>query len=829
MSSIAIGVAALVSIDSFAGNVTRSAREQSRTLMGGDAQILARRPFSQAVERLLDSLSQHGIPNARLTTFTSMALVTRTQNTRLSQVRAVDGAYPLYGRITTEPSGQYERLQTGAFALADPSFLLATGARIGDTITLGRGTFTIIGTLKDVPGSTDITSVLGPRIYIPLRFLPETQLLGFGATAEFSAVVRLPAGADPAKFAAPLRRPLSAQQVRIRTVTQSERSATNATDTLSTFIGIVGLVALLLGGIGVASGVRAFVARKIDTVAILRCLGATSGQVLTVYVAQAAVMGLAGATAGAILGVALQFVLPNLVGHLLPVDVTIAIEPKAIVSGIAIGGWIALIFALRPLLALRSISPLQTLRRDADTDVLRMRWNDPPRLLVNIALVASVIIVALLRAGTVQQGLWLAAATGGVVLVLTGSAMLLAALMRTLFREGWPYVIRQGVANIYRPANQTRAVVLALGFGAFLLTTLYLVQYNVLRTLTLDARVTGANLLFFDVQGDQAAPIDSLIKARGFRVVQQAPAISMRIAALNGVPIAKLTADSTGPHRRERWTLSREYRSTFRDSLSGGERLRDGHWFDPTKVVGHNDTGEVSLDVGVADGLRVKLGDVITWNVQGVPITTRVTSFRTVTWTRFEPNFFAVFQPGVLRDAPKQYIILANVPGAANIANMQRETVRQFPNVSVIDLALITATIEGIVGKVSTAIRFMALFALAIGIPVLFSAVAATRRERIREGVLLKTLGATRAQIIRILVTEYALLGLLGSATGLVLAIGGGWALVHYVFKLQQFAPGLVPATLIAIGRTAVTILIGVLAGRDVFRETAMAALRETA
>jgi putative ABC transport system permease protein len=549
--------------------------------------------------------------------------------------------------------------------------------------------------------------------------------------------------------------------------------------------------------------------------------------VLAVYVAQAAAMGLVGAALGAALGVAVQFSLPGAIGKLLPVDVAVALEPKAIVSGILVGGWIALIFALRPLLALRTISPLQTLRRDTDADAMQMRWNDVPRILVDIALVASVLIVAILRARTVKEGLWLSLATSAVVAVLAASASILTFVARHSMRDRWSYVIRQGIANVYRPANQTRAVILSLGFGAFLLTTLYVVQQNLLKTLALDASASGANLLFFDVQDNQVGPIDSLITARGFHIVQQTPTIAMRVAAVNGVPASVLVADKNQQRRRDGWALRREYRSTFRDSMLGGERLRTGRWFDPTRVIGPADTGEVSLDVAAAEGMQAKLGDVVTWDVQGIHIPTRVTSLREVTWTRFEPNFFAVFQPGVLHDAPKQYIVLARVPGATNIATLQRAAVQRFPNVSVIDLAVVTQTIERIVSKVSTAIQFMALFSLAIGIPVLFSAVAATRRDRIREGVLLKTLGATRAQILRILVTEYALLGVLGSTTGMLLAIGGGWALIHYTFKLTQFTPALAAAAAIAAGMVVVTVTIGVLAGQDVFKETAMAALRD--
>jgi putative ABC transport system permease protein len=277
---------------------------------------------------------------------------------------------------------------------------------------------------------------------------------------------------------------------------------------------------------------------------------------------------------------------------------------------------------------------------------------------------------------------------------------------------------------------------------------------------------------------------------------------------------------------RNSWALTREYRSTFRDTVTSGEKVVEGKWFSRAALDGKSDTTEMSFEKDVADELRVKLGDVVTWNVQGVEIPARVTSFREVTWTRFEPNFFAVFASPALRTAPKQNVVLANVAGATNVAELQRDIVTRYPNVSSVDLTLVKQTVQRIVDKVSTAIRFMALFSLAMGIPVLFSAVAATRRERIREGVLLKTLGATRGQIVRILLAEYGLLGILGSLTGMLLAIGGGWALIHYVFD-ATYSPAFLPAVLIALAMLGLTITIGILAGRDVFKETPMSALRD--
>ena len=824
MSSISLGVAALVAIDSFAGNVTRSVREQSRSLLGGDIAFSARQAFPTSFDTIMDSLRAQGTPVSRTTSFASMALVARTEGTRLVQVRAVTPEYPLYGAVVTEPANAFSRLHQGSNALVDPSLLVTLDAQVGDTLVLGFHVFEIVGVLRAVPGDPGVTAAIGPRVIIPMAQLEATQLLEFGSRAQYEAMLKLRDDQNPQRTLTDIRALLDSTRVRGRTAAQTEIDLTDAIDELAGFLGIVGLIALLLGGIGVASGVNAFVARKIDAVAILRCLGATGGQVLAVYVAQAAAMGLLGAAAGVVLGIAIQFALPQVLGEFLPVDVTVSLEPRAILLGLLVGLWVAMVFSLLSLLRLRSISPLQALRRDADPDVMRQSWRDLPRMLVALALVGSIVAIAISRSENIEEGLGLSAAIVVVVVALWISASILSRGARRLIRGQWPYAVRQGIANLHRPANQTRPVVLALGFGVFLVTSLYLLQENLLRKFTTTAEASPGNLLFFDVQEDQAPGIDSILAAGGFETIQRTPIVTMRIAGINGRTMRELVDDRT--RRGGRWALRREYRSTYRDSMLAGERLVQGQPLRPPTMEGADTLNQVSMEMEVASDLGVSLGDTITWNVQGVLVPTIVTSFREVNWARFEPNFFAVFTSPALIAAPKQFAFIADVPDEMALARIQRAVVDRYPNVSSIDLSVIKKTVDDIVNKVTVAIRFMALFSLAMAIPVLFSAVAATRRERMREGVLLKILGATRAQIQRIMLAEYLLLGLLGSLTGALLGILGAWGLVHFVFD-SAFTPVALPAIIIALLMIALTVTIGLITGREVFAQTPMAALRE--
>lgn len=838
MSSISLGVAALVAIDSFSENVIRSVHEQSKALLGGDVMSSRQAPRTKEIDALLDSLTHSGIPSTTATNFSSMALVPRTGGTRLVQVHAVAPAYPFYGQIITAPAAAWAGLQSGHNIVVDPSLLVSLDAHIGDTVSLGNAKFLVTGTLKSVPGDVGISAAIGPRVYIPERYVDETQLIVFGSRAEYETLLKLPDNMSREWFVGRYgRRMTQGTSGSTRAAGYNESRLASAIDQLHDYLAIVGLVALLLGGIGVASGVHAFAMRKIEPVAILRCLGATSWQVLTIYSVQAAIMGLIGAAAGVVLGVGIQFLFPRVLHDFLPVDVDVRLAPQAMLLGLGIGVWVALLFALRPLVALRRVSPLQALRRSTDAEALKRSRRDPLRITLSLAIVATVLALGLTRANTIQRGIGFTAAICGAIGILYLSASLLSWIARKALRPSWPFPVRQGIASLYRPGNQTRAVVLALGFGVFLMGTLYQVQHNILRTLDFRMGQARANVVFFDVQEGQRAGVDSIVRASRIEMIDETPIVPMKIASINGRPASDIIAEIEQARRKARhagrrgdsgdrrgpWALRREFRSTFRDSLTESETIVQGHWFSSARG---DSIGEVSLDTNVAGELGVKLRDTITWNVQGVLVPTIVTSTRAVKWQSFSPNFFAVFDPKSLEQAPKQFAILARAPNATAVAHLQRDVISKFPSVSSLDLSLVQQTVANVLGKVTMAVRFLALISLALGVPVLFSAVAATRRERLREGVLLKTLGATRRQIRRIMLAEYALLGTLGALTGVLLSTLAGWALMHWVFE-STFVPAYGPVAIVALAMISLAVAIGLLTGREVFAETPMAALRE--
>ena len=835
MASVTAGVAALVAIGSFTRNLQDSVREQARALLGADLAVGSGTPFTPRAQSVLDSLpAGAGAETARVTSFAAMAYVPRTAGARPVQVLAIDGGFPFYGRIETSPGGQWARLREPGGVLVEPALLSMFDARIGDVLSLGEARFEIRGTVVNYPGDVGIRSAMGPRVFLPAADVAATGLLRFGSRARYEAFWKLPASADAQRLADRARPRLASERVSIRTVAEDQRSLSNNLGRLGRFLSLVGLVALLLGGLGVASAVRALMKKKMETIAVLRCLGATAGQIFGAYLLQAMALGLVGSLFGAAGGVALQSLLPRLFQGMLPVDVTFAPVPASIATGVLLGVWVSGIFALLPLLSIRDVSALAVLRRDFETT---RRRRDPRRIAAAAALGASVVSLAVVQAPSPGAGLIFAAAIGAALAVLWGAALLLMKALRRWFPSAWPYVWRQGLANLYRPANQTAMVILALGFGAFLLDTVYVVHHNLLRDLRVDTGRDRPNLALFDIQPDQRDGLRALLSREGLTIAEPVPIVPMRITSVKGASAAALLARAsvrsgrppdTRPGEVSPWTLRREYRSTYRDATTSSERIVSGTPWRPGAGVEAQKSGQpvpISLEAGVARDLGVGVGDTVTWDVQGVPVPTRVASLREVDWARFEPNFFVVFPSGPLDAAPQTFLTLTRVVEADRRARLQRGVAEAFPNVTALDLTQVQEVIEKMIARVTLAIRFMAIFSLGAGVIVLLGAVAASRDQRIREGVLLKTLGATRAQVRRVILAEYLSLGALASLSALLLSMAAGWALLRFLFE-SPFHPPLVPLAALSIGVVLLTAAIGLWSGREVFARSPLEALR---
>ncbi|MBR9989610.1 MAG: ABC transporter permease [Gemmatimonadetes bacterium] len=833
MGAITLGVAALVAINSFRAQVVESVDSESKALLGADLRIDSNRAFPDSVTSILDSAAAAGVPVSRVTTTLSVAL-TQAGAFRLAQVRAVAGGYPFYGEMTTDPAGMWERLTEPRTALVESSLLEQLAAAVGDSIRLGAVWFQVRGVLTALPPELSFRGAAGPRVYIDAAMLEETGLLRFGSLARHEAYLRIPRDAELERFVDRNHDVFRRAGVGFDTAADQAENLAQALESLGRFLGLVGLSALLLGGLGVASAVNVFVKEKRRTVAVLRCLGATQATAFGAYLLQATIIGTVGALLGALIGIGIQAVLPSFIGTALPIDVPFAVQWDVVMVGVGIGAIVAATFALLPLLAVRGISPLRALRHDIDDSPSRF---DPWRIAAFGLIIAIVIAVAVWQARLWQVGLAYAAALIAGMGILYLCARLLIMLTRRIARGGATlarrdrsgaarrraFTTRQGIANLYRPRNQTAAVTMSLGFGVFLVATLWVVQQNLLSWMQADAAGVQPNLVFFDIQRDQVDTLQALFASYADAPADLVPIVPARLSAVNGLTVDQLLGES--PRRVEPWALRREYRHTYRDSLTGTETLVEGEWFDSAPDAGPG-VARVSIEHDVARNLDVGIGDRITWDVTGVSVESVVTSIRTVDWAQFETNFFFIFEPGVLDDAPQSSVSLVAVANDTARAILQREVVVRFPNISVIDIASVQRVLGRIVDRVTYAIRFMAAFSVGAGALVLFGAIAASRFQRVRESALLRALGATRAQVRSIMLVEYAALGSLAGLTGVVLAGLAGWLLTRFVFSLPYTLPiGALASIWLIV--TASAAILGMLNSREALRSTPLTALRD--
>lgn len=816
MSSIVLGIAALVAINSFAHNMQAEINTEAKKLLGADLEVESRQPFSQEIIHFFDSL---GVERSTEISFASMVLFPESGGTRLVQVRALEGDYPYFGAIETQPAAAGRAFRDRQEAIVDHGLLLQYDAEPGDTIRVGELGFPIRGRILKVPGQAGVTTTVAPPVFIPLAYLEDAGLLQKGSRINYKMYFKYGEGTDERIFEEVIEPRLKEEELRYDTAEERKREVGDAYADLTGFLNLVAFVALLLGCIGVASSVHIYIKEKVVSVAILRCLGGKGNQALAIFLIQIAVMGLIGSLLGALLGTIVQFFLPQLFAGFLPVEVSVSLSWRAIWQGILLGVIVAVLFALLPLLAIRRVSPLTALRASFEPHT-----GDKLRYLVYALIIFFIWGFSFLQLDSVQKSLIF---TGGVLLaflILAGIAQLMIWLVRRFFPVGWSYIWRQSLSNLYRPNNQTLVLVITIGLGTALISTLFFVQNILLQKVELTGSENQPNMVVFDIQSNQVDEVSALTREYGLPIIQEVPVVTMRLNGIKGRNVEQIKEDTTTDIRR--WVLNREYRVTYRDSLIDSEKLVRGSW--QGSVDSPQDSILISLEDGLARSMEVEPGDKISFNVQGALIDTYVGSIREVDWQRVQTNFLVVFPEGVLERAPKFHVLITRVDSARQAARYQQDLVQQFPNVSVIDLNLILQTVDEIVGQVSFVIRFMALFSIVTGIVVLIGSVIISKYQRIKESVLLRTLGANRRQILSINTLEYFFLGSLAALTGVLIALLGSWALAVYSFE-TTFNPPILPIFLTYLIITVLTILIGLSNSRSTLNRPPLEILRSEA
>ena len=814
ISSIIFGIAAIVAIYSFGYNVKKDVDNQAATLIGADLSISSNKPVDASIVPLLDSL---GDRRSQERSFGSMIYFPKSQGTRLVQVRALQGSFPYYGTIESTPISAAQSFRTGKNALVDQTLMLQFNAHVNDSIKVGNVTFLVVGVLNKAPGQTGIAAGIAPIVYIPMQYLEQTGLMQKGSRINYTFYYKFDHDVNVTKLVKGMEDKLERNNLNYDTIDTRKENTGRSFEDLTKFLSLVGFIALLLGCVGVASAVHIYIREKIPSIAIMRCLGVRSTQAFIIYLIQILAIGLVGSIIGAVLGSAIQHMLPLIFKDFLPLTVSTAISWMAIGQGILLGVIISVLFALLPLIAIRNISPLNTLRISYDSiNLLR----DPLRWLVYMLIVGFVVLFT-----KFQLNNWLASVlfTTGIIIaffILTLIAQGLMKLARLIIRNSWSYLWRQGFANLYRPNNQTIILIVSIGLSTTFICTLFFIQSMLVRQVSISATTNSANMILFDIQREQKNPITAATKSQHLPVIEQVPVVTMRMATINGKTEAQCKKDTSLkiPPR----IFANEYRATYRDTLAATEKVISGDWV--AKVTPGKDV-PVSIEDRFAKHNHLKTGDHIVFNVQGSPINTVVTSIRTVNWNKMQTNFLVVFPAGVLEDAPQFYAMLTHVSSDKVSAKYQQAIVKQFPNVSILDLGQILSVLDELLDKLGDIIKFMSAFSIITGIVVLIASVRISKYQRIRESVLLRTMGASRKQILTITALEYIFLGSLSALTGILIALTGSWFLAKFSFDIP-FGVTFLPAAIIFVLITGLTVIIGLLNSRGILNRPPLEILR---
>lgn len=814
ISSIILGIAALVAIYSFEYNLRQDIDSQAKGLLGADMVIETNKAVKTDILPVLMAL---GTERSEERTFASMIYFPKSQGTRLVNVRALKGSYPYYGNIETTPANAGRSFREARQALVDKTLMLQFDSNVGDSIKVGEVTFIIAGVLNKAPGQTGFSASVAPVVYIPLQYLEQTGLSQKGSRINYNFYYKFAENIDVDVLAEKLEPRLEKADMEAETIESRKENTGRSFKDMTEFLALVGFVALLLGCIGVASAIHIYIREKINTIAVLRCLGASSKQAFLIYLIQIVGIGLIGSVIGAVLGTLIQQVLPFVLKDFLPVEITVAVSWAAIVQGLLLGLIISILFALLPLVSVRDISPLNTLRISFQETPL---FKDPVKWFVYLLIVLFVFAFTYLQMGSIRKTAYF---TGGVLfafIVLSVLAYVMMWLARKFFPSSWSYLWRQGFANLFRPNNQTLILVVSIGLGTAFICTLFFVQDILINRVTMSSSKNQPNMVLFDIQSEQRHAVSDLTERMGLPVIQEVPIVNMRMTGIKWRNEASFKNDSTAWGAKR--ALDREYRVTYRDSLSDSEQIIDGKW---SGILAPGKPVPVSLEEGFARRIDVKIGDKLTFNVQGAPMETVVGSIRKVDWNRIQTNFLLIFPTGVLEDAPQFHVLLTRVPSNEVSANFQRAVVKTYPNISMIDLGLVLSVLDEILTKMGFVIRFMAAFSIITGLIVLIASVLISKYQRIRESVLLRTLGASRKQILAITALEYFFLGALAAGAGIILSLLASWGLAKFSFE-TSFTPKMLPALILFIIISCLTVLIGLFNSRGILNKPPLEILR---
>jgi putative ABC transport system permease protein len=826
---IAVGVAAIVALRSVIQSVREVFNQEARSLIAADVTISTTRDWSEGARATIDRrLAQAGAEGRAETveTATMVRPADRSKSTtRMVELRAIGPEFPLYGTLTLVGGQTYAHtMLANRGVLVREELLTALDVKVGEDIAIGEDVFTIRGLIATEPGRRVGNFSLGPRVIIDLADLEKTGLLAFGSRARRVLLVKVPER-RVATLLRQLRQDFKDEFINARSFRASDDEMGRDFDRAENYLSMVGLVIVILGGIAVSSVTRVFVLQKMRSIAVLKCIGARSGQIMAVYLIQVLTLGLAGSVLGVGLARVAVSAIPYAIG---PVDTSLAggaagallanvdygVTWSAAFQGLAIGALVSLLFSIVPLMQVRFVKPSLLLRDETASHAF-----DWTRAMAVAGVSAALVAVTAWQANSWQVGLSVCAGFCVLAFVLTFTGRLLIMAVAPLAHTR-SFPLRHAVLHLSRPGNQTRVILLAVGLGAFFIVGVRSLQASLLEELSIRSTEDSPDMFLMDIQRDQVDGVRAFLSdpAHGAGQFRLVPVLRARVTAVVGNETQLESLEDV----RERGSLAREYTVTYRDRLAENETVEEGAFW-----TGPSDAPEVSIEVGLQDRFGIQVGDKVRFDILGQIIEAKVTSVRRVDWRDSRSGgFMFVFRPGVLETLPQWYI--APLKGPRDVqarARFQHDLVAQYGNVSVIDFRDILATVQDVMSKVTLAISVVGALVLFSGGLILIGAVAMTKFQRIYEAAVFKTLGASTGSIARMLLFEYGVLGALSGGVGSLGAVALTWGVSRFALDIPwRPFPG---EHVAGVAVTAVLVaLVGVLSSYDVLRNKPLLTLR---
>ena len=839
--AVAAGVGALSGVQGFSTGFRSTLLDQSRTIMAADLTARQFAPASEAEQAAIDKLSARGVEYTLITETISMAAAANAAANSdaatpvLVSIKAVDpGRYPYYGEVKLEPAGDIKSTLTPEAVTVAQDVLLRLSAKVGDSLRIGTGTFKIAAVTASEPDRMSGSMNVGLRLLMSRDAFERSGLMGFGSRGAYRYLFKMkPGSPDVEAVRTAIKSALP--EALISDFRQSNPIITRGLERATVFLSLVSLIAMIVGALGVGMAMHAHLQQKMDNIAVMKSLGASSRDVIRIFLLQTLLLGFLGGIAGAIVGRIIERVLPVLISSFFKMDIVLGWNWWASAQGVMVGVLTTLLFTLPPLLSIRKIRPALILRRDMPD--AKRSWAKRISESGSAAVSGVLIIVGLgaiagWLAESAQVGGYFAGGLVASLILLAAVASLLLRGIRSLVKNAplrIPTLARQGFANLYRQGNQARSILVALGLGVMFTLTVYLVQHSLVGEIMDSAPPDAPNVFMIGITPDQVGPLKALIaKQKGvLNTPEFAPSVPIRIELVNGKPLDELRSalpelrrEGEPPSPRFPRRIRANRTVMFSDNKPTSIRVVQGAWWKPGEAQ-----PVVSLEEDAAFSLGVKLGDSIEISGGAHAVNARVAALHRQEQMRIGGANEFVFNAKALEGFPATFYGGIRMK-ASEVGALEREAYKVFPTVTIINVAEALAIVQQVVDQVALVIRFLSAFAILAGAIILAASVAGTRFRRVREVVILKTLGATRASVGKIFSVEFLTLGVVAGLMGAILATAFSRILLIRLLDAQFTIDW--KAALVAIAFTALLAQVsGWLASFKIMRQKPLEVLRD--